>query len=189
LIGIPGLVAILTAAGELEFVNHQILDYTGRTLEDLKQWATSDTVHPGDHAHVAKVSSESSVLGRPYDMVHRLRRIAHEVNQPLSGIITNAGACLRMLDADPPDNLPTVTADRIQLQQVILNLLRNASDAMVDVHDRPRRLLIRTNREDDDRVHVSVRDAGVGIDAQTINKLLDAFYTTKSDGMGIGLSI
>jgi signal transduction histidine kinase len=184
--------------------------------------------------------------------------IAHEVNQPLSGIITNAGTCLRMLDADPPmvegaretarrtirdgnrasdvitrlralfskkefslesfdlneatrevialslselqrkrvvlqselaDDLPTITGDRIQLQQVILNLLRNASDAMVDVRDRPRRLLIRTEPEGGDRVRLSVRDAGVGVDAQSMNKLFDAFYTTKSDGMGIGLSV
>jgi signal transduction histidine kinase len=60
---------------------------------------------------------------------------------------------------------------------------------MVDVYDRPRQLMIRTEREDGDRVHVSVRDAGVGIDAQSMIKLFDAFYTTKSDGMGIGLSI
>jgi signal transduction histidine kinase len=184
--------------------------------------------------------------------------IAHEVNQPLSGIITNAGTCLRMLDANPPnlegaretarrtirdgnrasdvitrlralfskgkltlelldlneatrelmalslsdlernrvvlqlelaENIPAITADRIQLQQVILNLLRNASDAMVDVHDRPRQLLIKTEQEDGDRVRVSVRDAGVGVDPQRVNKLLDPFYTTKSDGMGIGLSV
>jgi PAS domain S-box-containing protein len=184
--------------------------------------------------------------------------IAHEVNQPLSGIITNASTCLRMLSADSPnvagacetarrtirdgnrasevitrlralfrkedltlasldlnevtrevialslsdlqrnrvalqselaDDLPTITGDRIQLQQVILNLLRNASDAMVGVNDRPRQLLIRTEREDGDRVRVSVRDAGVGVDPQSMNKLFDAFYTTKSDGMGIGLSV
>ena len=60
---------------------------------------------------------------------------------------------------------------------------------MVDVHDRPRQLLIRTEREDGDRVRVSVRDAGVGVDPQNMNKLLDAFYTTKTDGMGIGLSV
>jgi len=60
---------------------------------------------------------------------------------------------------------------------------------MVDVHDRPRQLLITTDRKDDERVLVSVRDAGVGIDAQTMDKLFDAFYTTKTDGMGIGLSI
>jgi signal transduction histidine kinase len=184
--------------------------------------------------------------------------IAHEVNQPLSGIITNASTCLRMLAADPPNvegaretarrtirdgnrasdviarvralftrkestieavdlnevtrevmalslsdlqrnrvvlqsalakDLPAITGDRIQLQQVILNLLRNASDAMVDVHDRPRQLLVRTEREHGDRVRVSVRDAGAGVDPQNVDKLLDAFYTTKTDGMGIGLSI
>jgi signal transduction histidine kinase len=87
------------------------------------------------------------------------------------------------------DDLPTITGDRIQLQQVILNLLRNASDAMVGVDDRPRHVLIRTEREDGDRVRLSVRDAGVGIDPRSMNKLFDAFHTTKSDGMGIGLSV
>jgi signal transduction histidine kinase len=87
------------------------------------------------------------------------------------------------------DNLPTITGDRVQLQQVVLNLLRNASDAMQDVHDRPRQLLIRTEREHGDRVRVTVRDTGVGVDPENMNKLLDAFYTTKSDGMGIGLSV
>jgi len=184
--------------------------------------------------------------------------IAHEVNQPLSGIITNASTCLRMLSADSPNvdgaretarrtirdgnrasdvitrlralfrkedltlalldlnevtrevialslsdlqrnrvalqselanDLPTITGDRIQLQQVILNLLRNASDAMVGVDDRPRQLLIRTERDDGDRVRVSVRDVGVGVAPHSMNKLFDAFYTTKSDGMGIGLSV
>jgi signal transduction histidine kinase len=85
--------------------------------------------------------------------------------------------------------LPMVTGDRIQLQQVILNLLRNASDAMIDVHDRPRQLLIRTEREDGDRVRVTVRDAGVGLSPQSMDSLFDAFYTTKSGGMGIGLFV
>jgi C4-dicarboxylate-specific signal transduction histidine kinase len=184
--------------------------------------------------------------------------IAHEVNQPLSGIITNASTCLRMLSGDSPnvdgaretarrtirdgnrasdvitrlralfrkedltlalldlnqvtrevialslsdlqrsrvalqsqfaDDLPTITGDRIQLQQVILNLLRNACDAMAGVDDRPRQLLIRTERENGDRVRVSVRDAGVGVDPQSMNKLFDSFYTTKRDGMGVGLSV
>ena len=184
--------------------------------------------------------------------------IAHEVNQPLSGIITNANTCLRMLDADPPNvegaretarrtirdgsraadvvarlralfskreftlesmdlneatrevialsltdlqrnrvvlqselanDLPRITGDRVQLQQVILNLLRNASDAMVNVADRPRELLVRTERDTGDCVRVSVRDAGVGVDRQNIDKLFDPFYTTKSGGMGVGLSV
>jgi signal transduction histidine kinase len=94
-----------------------------------------------------------------------------------------------VLQSELAEDLPTITGDRIQLQQVILNLLRNASDAMVDVDDRPRQLLIRTEREDGDRARVSVRDAGVGVAPQNVDKLLDAFYTTKTDGMGIGLSI
>jgi signal transduction histidine kinase len=184
--------------------------------------------------------------------------IAHEVNQPLSGIITNAGTCLRMLAVDPPDvegaretarrtlrdgnraadvisrlralfakkeftlepldlneitrevvalslselqrnrivlqsefadDLPTITGDRIQLQQVMLNLLRNASDAMAAIEDRPRHLLIRTHGDERDRVRLTVRDAGVGLDRQGMDKLFDAFYTTKIDGMGIGLAV
>ena len=198
--------------------------------------------------HVARVTTVSALTAS----------IAHEVNQPLSGIITNAGTCLRMLAHDPPDvdgaretarrtlrdgnrasdvitrlralfskreftlepldinditrevvtlsmndlqrnrivlqfefadDLPMVTGDRIQLQQVVLNLLRNASDAMLAVHDRPRRLLIRTGLDGDDHVRVSVRDAGVGLDIQSMTKLFDAFYTTKVEGMGIGLSV
>jgi len=94
-----------------------------------------------------------------------------------------------LLQLELAQSLPPVTGDRIQLQQVILNLVRNASDAMAAVEDRPRRLLIRTEDEDGDRVRVTVRDTGVGVDPQNLNKLLDAFYTTKSEGMGIGLSV
>jgi signal transduction histidine kinase len=207
---------------------------------------------------LAKARSELAKVARVTSLGVLTASIAHEVNQPLSGIITNASTCLRMLDANPPnlegaretarrtirdgnrasdvmtrlralfskeeftlelldlnevtsevialtlsdlhrnevalqselaENLPTIKGDRIQLQQVILNLLRNASDAMAEVHDRPRELLIRTEPDDGDRVRMSVRDVGVGVDPQHVNKILDAFYTTKSDGMGLGLSI
>jgi signal transduction histidine kinase len=87
------------------------------------------------------------------------------------------------------DDLPLVRADRVQVQQVILNLVRNASDSMSKVDDRPRELLIRTERDGGDRVRLSVRDAGVGFEPQAANKLFQAFYTTKTEGMGIGLSI
>jgi len=184
--------------------------------------------------------------------------IAHELNQPLTGIIMNSGTCLRMLTSDPlnldgaqeavrrtmrdgnrasdviarlralfnktepasesvdlneatrevialslgelqasqvivrtelADDLQRVTADRVQLQQVVLNLLRNAVDAMNAVHDRPRDVLIRTEREDGDCVRLSVKDAGVGFDPRTKDKLFEAFYSTKNDGMGVGLSV
>jgi PAS domain S-box-containing protein len=184
--------------------------------------------------------------------------IAHEVNQPLSGIITNASTCLRMLDADPPniggaretarrtirdgnrasevitrlralfskrrattepvnlneatrevialllsklqrdgvilrselaDDLPLIAGDRVQLQQVIMNLLQNAADAMIDVHDRSRQLLIQTQRDEADHVRLTVQDSGIGFDPQAAGRLFDAFYTTKHDGMGIGLAV
>jgi PAS domain S-box-containing protein len=205
-----------------------------------------------------KASSELAHVARVATLNTLTASIAHEINQPLSGIITNAETCLMMLDATPPnvegaretatrtirdghrasavvtrlralfskreftpepldlneatrevlalsssdlqrhrvlvqselaDDLATITGDRIQLQQVILNLLRNASDAMTGVHDRPRQLLIRTEREAGDRVRVTVRDAGTGFDRQSTDRLFEAFYTTKSDGMGIGLSV
>jgi signal transduction histidine kinase len=94
-----------------------------------------------------------------------------------------------ILKAEFADDLPPVTCDRVQLQQVILNLLRNATDAMVSVEDRPRQLLVRTEREEGDHVRVTVRDTGVGLDRQSMEKLFDAFYTTKAGGMGIGLSV
>jgi signal transduction histidine kinase len=72
---------------------------------------------------------------------------------------------------------------------VILNLLQNASDAMSSVNDRPRRLLIGTEQDDGDHVRVTVQDAGVGFPAQDAGRLFDAFYTTKDNGMGIGLSV
>jgi PAS domain S-box-containing protein len=229
-------------AGQLEYIA-AVQDVTARRMSEEA---------------LAKARSELGKVARAASLGVLTASIAHEVNQPLSGIITNAGTCLRMLDNDPPnlegaretarrtlrdgnrasevitrlralfskeelalelldlnevtqevialqlsdlqrdrvvlqselaDALPTITGDRIQLQQVILNLLRNASDAMVEVHDRPRQLLVRTEPEGGDRVRLSVRDAGVGVDPLGVNKLLDAFYTTKSDGMGIGLSI
>jgi signal transduction histidine kinase len=228
--------------GRLEYVG-AVQDVTARRLSEQALGKARSEV-----AHVARATALNALTAS----------IAHEVNQPLSGIITNASTCLRMLAADPPDvegaretarrtirdgnrasdviarvralftkkepaieavdlnevtrevlalslsdlqrnrvvlrselakDLPAITGDRIQFQQVILNLLRNASDAMADVHDRQRQLLVRTEREDGDRVRVSVRDAGVGVDPQNVDKLLDAFYTTKTDGMGIGLSI
>ena len=73
--------------------------------------------------------------------------------------------------------------------KVILNLVRNASDAMGLVDDRPRELLIRTEREEADRVRLSVKDVGLGFTPEAAAKLFQAFYTTKKDGMGIGLSI
>jgi signal transduction histidine kinase len=86
-------------------------------------------------------------------------------------------------------HLSPVAGDRVQIQQVILNLLRNALDAMSGVDDRPRTLLIRTGEDEDDCARLSVQDAGVGFEPQAASRLFEPFYTTKPGGMGIGLSV
>jgi signal transduction histidine kinase len=86
------------------------------------------------------------------------------------------------------DRLPMVQGDRVQLQQVIHNLVRNASDAMSGIDDRPRRLLMRTE-DVDESVCLTVQDSGIGFDSRIAGRLFESFYTTKTDGMGIGLSV
>jgi PAS domain S-box-containing protein len=86
-------------------------------------------------------------------------------------------------------DLPPVRGDRVQLQQVILNLIMNGIEAMNEVADRPRQMLIKTQRAESGDVLVAVRDSGVGLDPQQMNRLFQAFFTTKPQGMGMGLSI
>lgn len=207
---------------------------------------------------LAKARSDLARSARINSLAMLTASIAHEVSQPLSGIVTNASTCLRMLAADPPNvdgaretarrtirdgnrasevitrlrtlfgkkevraeplnlnqaigevialslselqrervcvrtelasDLFPVVGDRVQLQQVVLNLLRNACDAMNVVVDRPRELIIRTERDGSYEVRVSVTDAGTGFDHEAEEEMFEAFYTTKTDGMGIGLSI
>jgi PAS domain S-box-containing protein len=184
--------------------------------------------------------------------------IAHEVNQPLAGVIANAEACLNWLDRGTPDleavrrslewviedgnranevirrvrslakktdlekvpvdlndvvteamsfvqreltshqallrmelapALPTVLGDRVQLQQVIINLVMNGAEATQSVTDRPRELVIRSRQDKTQEVLVGVTDCGVGILAENADRLFNPFFTTKSSGMGMGLSI
>lgn len=214
----------------------------------LKQTEETLSTLRSELAHVARFTSLGALTAS----------IAHEVNQPLSGIVMNASTCMSMLASDTPnldgaretarrmirdgnrasevitrlralflkkpparepvdlneaitevialsrsdlqrsratirleldDALPRVPGDRVQLQQVILNLLRNAAEAMSDVHERSREVVIRTLSDDNEAVRISVRDCGVGFAAKSTERLFDAFYTTKPDGMGIGLSV
>ncbi|MEA3106206.1 MAG: hypothetical protein QOI88_811 [Gammaproteobacteria bacterium] len=85
--------------------------------------------------------------------------------------------------------LPMIPGDRVQLQQVIINLVMNGIEAMQSVTDRPRELMIRSGRDETHRVLVSVTDCGVGISADNADRLFNAFFTTKPSGMGMGLSI
>jgi PAS domain S-box-containing protein len=93
------------------------------------------------------------------------------------------------LEADLKAGLPTVTGDRVQLQQVVMNLILNAIEAMSTVSDRPRRLRVASSGEEAGHVLVAVEDSGVGLDAEAMKRLFDSFYTTKREGLGLGLSI
>jgi PAS domain S-box-containing protein len=212
-------------------------------------------------------ASERRLLDAQMELAHVTRvttlgeltaSIAHEVNQPLAGVVTNAEAGLRWLRRETPDldaacrsvewiindgnrasevirrvralakktniekvpldindlvreviplvqrqlmshrvslqmelapALPTILGDRVQLQQVLINLVMNGIEAMQSVTDRPRELVIRSRQNEPQPVLVSVTDCGVGISAENAERLFNAFFTTKSGGMGMGLSI
>jgi signal transduction histidine kinase len=102
------------------------------------------------------------------------------------GEATKNGAVVQTQFAD---DLPIIQGDRVQLQQVILNLILNAVEAMAGVGDGRRELLISTRTTEAGDVHVAVRDAGPGLDPAKLERLFEAFYTTKPGGLGMGLSI
>jgi C4-dicarboxylate-specific signal transduction histidine kinase len=184
--------------------------------------------------------------------------IAHEVNQPLTGLISSGNACLHWLAGDTPNleaarrsiqrmiddgnrasdvigriremvrkstprrdsvnindsivevlaliraelsrncisprvelsnDLPLVSGDRIQLQQVILNLVMNAIEAMSDIGEPQRKLLITSAKDGATGVLVTIRDSGVGLEKKSLHRLFEAFFTTKARGMGMGLAV
>ena len=200
---------------------------------------------------------EMARIARITTMGELAASIAHELNQPLGSIVMSGDACLRWLDANPPnldevhqaveaiirdgarasdvlvrtrklirrgerlrerldinlvvhevlnlledrfrrdgisvlvktqENLPPAVVDRVLLQQVILNLLLNAIDAMRPIHDRPKVLRIRTEQSSGNIV-VLVQDSGPGLDPEQLSRIFEAFYTTKVDGIGMGLTI
>ena len=138
---------------------------------------------------------------RASQVVERLRALARKApaqTMPLdlNEVITEGAALLQreiqnhriVLQLDLARDLPPVLAGRVELQQVVINLMMNGMQAMEPVTDRPRRLVVRSSRHDDE-VLVSVRDTGVGIDPDNIDRLFNAFFTTRANGMGMGLSI
>jgi len=205
-----------------------------------------------------KTQAELAHVTRVTTMGELTSSIAHEVNQPLTALVTSSNACLRWLASQPPNldeareclqriicdsnrasdvimrirslvrksspaktrldlneairevlaitdeearshqilvqvdlaaGLPPVQGDRVQLQQVILNLVMNGIEAMKTVTDRPRELLVRSRSHDSGQALVAVQDSGIGLDQQSVERAFEAFYTTKAGGMGMGLSI
>lgn len=93
------------------------------------------------------------------------------------------------LEFELDDKIPSVAGDRIQLQQVILNLIMNSSEALENIAGDIRRIVIRTSQKNHNNVTVAIRDNGIGIDEQSLDSLFEPFYTTKQEGMGMGLPI
>ena len=212
-----------------------------RTEEALRQAQV-------DLAHASRVSTLGELTAS----------IAHEVNQPLAGVVSSGNACLRWLGSQPPNienarqsvdriirdanrasdvvarirglakkaspekawlnindmvvetlgltrgeavqnsaslktqlsnAVPLVWADRVQVQQVILNLIINGIEAVGAVGDGKRDLFVSTAKQESDGVLVTVRDTGIGFDSAKVERIFDAFYTTKREGMGMGLAV
>jgi C4-dicarboxylate-specific signal transduction histidine kinase len=112
--------------------------------------------------------------------------VVREVVALVQRELTNHRVSLRTELAPAP---PIILGDRVQLQQVMINLVMNGIEAMQSVTDRPRELVIRSGQDDAERVLVSVTDCGVGLPAEAAERLFRAFFTTKSEGLGMGLSI
>ena len=139
---------------------------------------------------------------RAGEVIQRIRQLASkgaprkdavDLNDVVRDVVPLVRAELRhqeiSLMLDLASKLPPVLGDRIQLQQVLLNLVMNAVEAMGTVTGRPRRLIIRSEPDDDDHVSVAVQDTGIGIAANHLDHVFSAFFTTKPGGMGMGLSI
>jgi C4-dicarboxylate-specific signal transduction histidine kinase len=246
----------LFRANPLRDEHGNIIKWYGANI-DIEDRKRADAERQRSEEAISELRSELAHMSRVSSLGVLTASVAHEVNQPLSGIITNTSTCVRMLSANPPNvegaletvrrtlrdghraaevvgrlralflkqtarnedvdlneaaaeviplasgdlqknrvivrmdfarGLPRLSADRVQLQQVILNLLLNASDAMRAVDDRPRVAVIRT-APDGNGVRLSVEDVGVGFAGENAERLFQAFYSTKSSGMGIGLSV
>ncbi len=221
---------------------------TNNDLTNRKQAEEALRQAQAELAHATRVSSLGELTAS----------IAHEVNQPLAGVVSSGNACLRWLANEPPnienakqsveriirdanrasdvvvrvrslakktpvqkawlninetvldtlaltrtevsqhraslttqlsDNVPLVWADRIQLQQVILNLVMNAVEAVSALDHGPRDLLVATAEHESDGVLVTVGDSGSGLDPERLERIFDAFYSTKREGMGMGLAV
>jgi PAS domain S-box-containing protein len=238
---------------EIQSIGHPVLNPSGDVVEFV------GTVM--DVTERRRAEEERQALAhanRITTMGQLTASIAHEVNQPIAAVVTNAQAALRWLNMQPPDpeevrqaldrivrngrragdvigriralvakapprndqldinevmldvialtrselrgsgtalqtqladGLPLILGDRIQLQQVMLNLIFNAVEAMSEAHAGSRELLIRTDQDRPGGVLVAVQDSGPGLKPESIDRLFDAFYTTKPGGMGMGLSI
>jgi C4-dicarboxylate-specific signal transduction histidine kinase len=175
---LAGVVAAEACLGWLDRKSPN-LDRARRSVE----WIIEDSNRAAEVIRrVRALATKADAQKAPLDVNHAVNEAIGLVRRELLGHQVS----LRM---ELTSALPAVLADRVQLQQVIINLLINAIEAMQPVTDRPRKLVIRTGQNEAHQVLVTVEDCGVGISAEHADRLFNAFFTTKSSGMGMGLSI
>jgi signal transduction histidine kinase len=245
-----GSIKHVYAVGRVAVRGFPDLDYIGAIMDVTDQVLAADAL--------LKTQSELAEVTRRTTMGELAASIAHEINQPLAAVVTNAQTCVSLLSAQSPPwsevtsavsdiaeagkrasdviarirlllskgaaepsalslnaviedvialtrettrtkrvsldtrlapDAPRVLADRVQLQQVLVNLIINAADSMAEIHDRPRTMTISSRCSDGQQVEVAVADSGAGIEPQNRDRIFDPFFTTKGDGMGMGLAI
>ncbi len=194
----------LTAMGALAAsISHEVNQPLAAVVTNADAcliWLSSDP--PNLEEARAAVESIAQQGTRASDVVRHIRAMFTKAAPERSRVQVNSligdvgtlieGAALRnqvALETDLAPDLPAPMGDRVQLQQVIVNLILNGIEAMSEVADRPRRLMIRSQMQNSDEILVAVRDSGVGIAPKDEKRLFDAFFTTKAQGMGMGLSI
>jgi PAS domain S-box-containing protein len=146
--------------------------------------------------HIIKAGNQASeVIGRIRDLIKKVpaRKASLDINEAILETIALTRSEMErhrtLLQTELANNLPRIWGDRVQLQQLILNLIINAIEAMSEVSEGSRALLISTGVDTPDGVIVAVRDSGPGLKLESLDHLFDPFYTTKPTGMGMGLSI
>jgi C4-dicarboxylate-specific signal transduction histidine kinase len=173
--------SVINALAGLRWLNHPTPD-----LEEVRR-ALAAVVSEGNRA--------GEVINRIRDLIKKapprkdrleINEVIREVIELTRGEAVKNGVSVEMQFAE---GLPLIEGDRVQLQQVILNLVLNSVQAMSATSDGPRQLLVTTGKADSDGVLVAVRDSGPGLAPAALEHIFEAFYTTKPDGMGMGLSI
>jgi signal transduction histidine kinase len=154
-----------------------------------------DEVKDGLDAVISDGNRASEVLSRIRAMLKNAapERGQVDVNRTITEVLALTRQELQQhrvsVQAELHPNLPTILADRVQLQQVVLNLVMNGIDAMRTITERSRILTVRSQLDDRNNIVVNVADSGVGLDAENRERIFDTFFTTKAAGMGMGLAI
>jgi signal transduction histidine kinase len=164
------------------------------------RWLAADPPNLDEtRAAIQRIVSEGT---RASEVIARIRNLLKKgepgagrltINDTVDEIValakSEAGLRHAVIEMDLAENLPAVTGDRVQIQQVLLNLIMNALDAMSGVADRAHVVRISTRQAGQKSLLIAVEDSGAGLDPELNDRIFDAFYTTKPEGLGMGLSI